>query len=89
MKEHDELKKVAEEPRRPEDGSGLLGELAARNQEEREITVLVLRRPSRRFEQMLARELARESRRCGIHCWKGLCESLPTDFKLEKKQVTR
>lgn len=90
MKEHDKVLEVVEEQRRkPQGSSELLQELAERTKDGARLPVLLLLRPSRRFERMVARELARSRQRCDIHCWKRLGESLPAEFKPEKKGEQR
>ena len=90
MKEHDkEQEAVAEQRRGPQDGSDLLQALADRAKDGARLPVLLLMRPSRRFERMLARELARSRARGEMHSWRELVESLPADFKSAKKGGTR
>ena len=89
MKEHDEvLEEVAKQLRTKQDGSGLLQVLADRTKDGARLPLLLLLRPSRRFERMLARELARSTQRCNIHCWKRLSESLPANLKTDEKGGT-
>ena len=65
--------------------SALIQALAEKTWEGGKTPLVLLLRPSRRFERFLARELARAKRECGIHCWKRLVESLPDEFKRTQK----
>jgi hypothetical protein len=60
------------EPRREEQG------------QDKRLTFMVNIRSTRRFEQLLAREIARSMQRCDSCCWEQLVKSLPSDFKAGK-----
>ena len=62
----------------------LIKELSEMTWEGGKMPLVLLLKPSRRFEKLLAREVARAKRECGIHCWKRLVESLPDDIKRRK-----
>ena len=89
MKDHDEFKKLVEELRASEVDMSLLRTLVGHLKKGKKYSVLVLLRPARRFEQTLARAVARANRECNIHCWKRLGESLPVDLKSGKKGGAR
>ncbi len=84
---------VPEQPRNARDGvvdgDTLIQALAEMMSGETRLPLLLLTRPSRRFERMLTRELARSRRQCGVHCWKQLRENLPGEVKRAKKEEER
>lgn len=52
--------------------------------QDKRLTFVVNIRSTRRFEQLLAREIARSMQRCDSCCWEQLVKSLPSDFKAGK-----